>query len=200
MRFMWTAAVGVLMAATPGTADAQVTSPAGEARAPQAGDAMQGLIKALSGHWSVKLRFEPSSEAPAGLEGTGSETWHAGPEGLTFTDEEVFHAGPNSVVVVGIFWRDMKTGDLHAMDCYKGNPHTCDLEGAADVVVHWTGRELTVDEKERSPQGTMMTSRIVWSDITATGFTETGYLAPPGGPFHRAMTVHATRDAGQQGG
>jgi hypothetical protein len=200
MRFISVAAVGVLIAATPDVSAAQVASPAGEARAPQSGDAMQGLIKALSGRWSLKLKFEPSRESPAGLEGTGEETWHAGPEGLTLTDEEVFHAGPNSVVVVGIFWRDMKTNDLHAMDCYKGNPHTCDLEGAADVVVHWTGSELTVDEKERSPQGTMMTSRIEWSDITATSFTESGYLAAPGGPFHKTMTVHATREATGQGG
>jgi len=200
MRFISAVTVGVLMTGTPGASGAQVPSPGGEPRAAQPGDAMQGLIKALSGHWSLKLKFEPSREAPAGLEGTGDETWHAGPEGLTFTDEEVFHAGPNSVVVVGIFWRDLKTNDFHAMDCYKGNPHTCDLEGAAEVVVHWTGSELTVDEKERSPQGTMMTSRIEWSDITATSFTETGYLAPPGGPFHKTMTVHATRDAGQQGG
>ena len=200
MRSVSTAVVGVLAAAIPGVSGAQVASAAAHARAPQAVDPMQGLIKALSGHWSLRVHFEPSKADEAGLEGTGEETWHPSPEGLTLTDEEVFHAGPNSVVVVGIFWRDIKTNAFHAMDCYKGNPHTCDLEGAVDVVVHWTGSDLTVDEKERSPQGTMMTSRIEWSDITATSFTETGYLAPAGGPFQKTMTVHATRDAGQQGG
>lgn len=40
---------------------------------------------------------------------------------------------------------------------------------------------------------TMMTSRVTWSDITANTVTETGYLAPPGGPFQKVMTIHATR-------
>jgi len=38
-----------------------------------------------------------------------------------------------------------------------------------------------------------MTSRVTWSDITPSSFTETGYLAPAGGPFKKVMTVHATR-------
>ena len=41
----------------------------------------------------------------------------------------------------------------------------------------------------------MMTSRVAWSDITSNSFTETGYLAPPGGPFQKVMTIHATRVA-----
>jgi hypothetical protein len=200
MRFISKVAAGVLMTGIPCLSAAQSAGPAGDLRSPQPTTSMQSLIKALSGRWSLKLKFEPSKGAPGGAEGSGEETWHAGPAGLTFTDEEVFHAGPDSVIVVGLFWQDLKTGAFHAMDCYKGNPHICDLEGAADVVVRWTGSDLTVDEKERSPQGTMMTSRVEWSEITATSFTETGYLAPPGGPFRKTMTVHATRDAGQPGG
>jgi len=156
---------------------------------------MQALIKDFSGHWSLKLKFEPSKETPQGLESTGKETWHAGPGGVTLTDEEVFTAGPQTVIVVGILWRDMKTREFHAMDCSNQNSSTCDLKGALnDVVVHWTGSELTIDEKELS-DGKMMTSRVAWSDITSNSFTETGYLAPPGGPFQKIMTIHATRAA-----
>jgi hypothetical protein len=195
MRFISTVAIGALMTATPCLSRAQLTSPTGDVRAPQPTGEMQSLIKAFSGHWSLKLTFEPSKETPRGLEGTGEETWHAGPEGLTFTDEEVFTAGPQTIIVVGLLWRDLKTKDFHAMDCNNQNPHTCDLKGAVDdVVVHWTGSELTVDEKELS-QGKMMTSRIVWSDITANTFTETEYLGPLGGPFRKTMTIYATRAA-----
>ena len=81
------------------------------------------------------------------------------------------------------------------MDCSNQISHTCDLKGALDnVVVHWTGTELTIDEKELS-QGRMMTSRAEWSEITPNSFTETGYLAPPGGPFQKVMTAYATRAA-----
>ena len=112
---------------------------------------MQTLICAFSGHWSLKLKFEPSKETPRGLESTGEETWHAGPEGLTLTDEEVFTAGPQTIVVVGLLWRDRTTKEFHALDCSNGMASTCDLKGAvSDVVVHWTGSELTIDEKELS--------------------------------------------------
>ena len=196
MRFFSAMAIGVLMMATPRPSHAQRTSPAPDGRPAQSAGDMQTLITAFSGHWSLKLKVEPSSEAPSGLEGTGEETWHPGPDGLTFTDEEVFHAGPQKVLIVGILWQDLKTRDFHAMDCSNQNPHTCDLKGAvSDVVVHWTGTELTIDEQELSSQGKMMTSRAVWSDITANSFTETGYLASPGGPFQKVMTILATRAA-----
>ena len=196
MRFISTVAIGALIIAIPCLLGAQLTSPAGDAKAPQPTGEMQTLIKAFSGHWSLKLKFEPSKETPRGLEGTGEETWHAGPEGLTFTDEEVFTAGPQTIIVVGILWRDLKTNEFHAMDCSNQISHTCDLKGAIDdVVVHWTGSELTIDEKEISSQGKVMTSRAVWSDITANSFTETGYLGSPGGPFQKIMTILATRAA-----
>jgi hypothetical protein len=197
MRFISTVTIGSLITATPMLVGAQLTNPAGDAKAPHPTGEMQALINAFSGHWSLKLKFEPSRETPPGPDGTGEETWRAGPEGLTFTDEEVFTAGPQTVVVVGFLWRDLKTKEFHAMDCSNQMSHTCDLKGAVgDVVVHWTGSELTIDEKELS-QGKMMTSRVQWSDITPNTFTETGYLAPPGGPFKRVMTIHATRVATQ---
>lgn len=196
MRFISTVAIGALITAAPCLLWAQPTSPAGDANTPQPTGEMETLIKAFSGHWSLKLKFEPSSETPRGLEGTGEETWHAGPEGLTFTDEEVLTAGPQTIIVVGILWRDQKTREFHAMDCSNQMSHTCDLKGAVDdVVVHWTGSELTIDEKELSPQGKVMTSRAVWSDITANSFRETGYLGSPGGPFQKVMTILATRAA-----
>jgi hypothetical protein len=193
MRFMCTVAIGALITASPYLSTAQLPSPAADAKAPQPTGEMQTLIDALSGHWSLKLKLEPSSETPQGLEGSGEETWHAGPGGLTLTDEEAFSVGPQNVIVIGFFWRNMKSGEFHAMDCSNQMSSTCDARGAAgDVVVHWTGSELSVDEKELS-HGTMMTSRVAWSDITANSFTETGYLAPPGGAFRKVMTVRATR-------
>jgi hypothetical protein len=194
MRFISAVAIGILMTASPCLSHAQATSAAGNVRAAQLTDDMQTLIRAFSGHWSLKLKVEPSNEVPAGLEGTGDETWRAGPDGLTFTDEEVFTAGQQKVLIVGILWRDLKTKDFHAMDCSNQNPHTCDLKGAvSDVVVHWTGNELTIDEKEPDSHGNTMTSRAVWSDITPNSFTETGYIGPPGGPFQKVMTILATR-------
>ena len=191
MRWMSAVTICVVITTISGRVGAQASGSGGGATAPTS--AMDSLIGALSGRWSLKLAFEPSKEMPQRLEGTGEETWHAGPQGLTFTDEEVFTVGGQTLIVVGLLWRDMKTHEFHALDCSNQNASTCDLKGAvADVVVHWTGSELTIDEKELS-QGKMMTSRVTWSDITPNTFTETGYLAPPGGPFQKIMTIHATR-------
>lgn len=197
MRFVSTVAISIVIGAVPCQLGAQHTSPASDTSASQPKDEMQLLIKAFSGHWSLKLKFEPSKETPQGLESTGTESWYAAPGGVTLTDEEVLTAGPQTVIVVGILWRDMKTKEFHAMDCSNQNSSTCDLKGAVnDVVVHWTGSELTIDEKELS-NGKMMTSRVVWSDIRSNSFTEAGYLAPPDGPFQKMMTIHATRAAAQ---
>ena len=154
MRFFSTVTIGVLMTATPYLSGGPRRSPAGDVAAPQTTADMQTLIKALSGHWSVKVKLEPSREAPGGIEGAGDETWHAGPDGLTFTDEEVFALGPQTVRIIGFLWQDRKTKDFHALDCSNQNPDTCDLKGAMDdVVVHWTGSELTIDEREVSAAG-----------------------------------------------
>ena len=105
MRFIFTVAFGALITASPSLLGTQLTIAAGDVQASQPTGEMQTLIKALSGHWSLKLKFEPSKETPQGLEGTGEETWHAGPEGLTLTDEEVFTAGPQTIIVVGLLAR-----------------------------------------------------------------------------------------------
>jgi hypothetical protein len=176
---------------------AQVAGQSSAATSSQATPEMQTLIKAFSGRWSLQLKLEPSTAMPSGIEGTGEETWHAGPGGITLTDEEVFTVGSGTTIVVGLFWQDLKTKEFHAMDCSTESSHICDLKGAAEnVVVHWTGTELTVDEKELS-HGTMMTSRVKWSDITPNSFTETGCLAPPGGTFKKVMTIHAVRASGE---
>ena len=106
MRVISTVAIGALMIATPCLLLAQRTTQAGDAKAAQPTGEMQTPISALTGHWTLKLRFEPSKEHPRGLDGTGEESWRAGPQGLTFTDEEVFAVGPKTMIVVGIFWRD----------------------------------------------------------------------------------------------
>src|SRR3954465_9844084 len=77
MRSMSLVAIGAFIAAAPCLAGAQRTSLASDAKASPPTGEMQTLIKALAGHWSLKLKFEPSKESPRGLESTGEESWHA---------------------------------------------------------------------------------------------------------------------------
>lgn len=56
--------------------------------APQPSSDLQSLTKALSGEWSLSVKFEPSPSAPNGLINTGEETWRPGPGGFTLLEEQ----------------------------------------------------------------------------------------------------------------
>jgi hypothetical protein len=49
---------------------------------------IEGLTKALTGEWSLSVKFEPISSAPSGLVNAGEETWRPGPGGFTLLEEE----------------------------------------------------------------------------------------------------------------
>jgi hypothetical protein len=155
---------------------------------------LQSLAKLMKGTWNLKVNLDPTPQAPKGIQGVGEETWRTAPLGLTLTDEETFTVGPMKMAIVGLFWMDHATRKLQALDCSNQNRHTCSVKDALDgLTVQWDGRELIVEEPEPGADGKMMTSRIVWSDIKASSFTETAYFGPPGGPFKKGMTILATR-------
>lgn len=157
---------------------------------------IQSLIKALSGKWSVTVKFEPNSAMPGGAEGTGEEAWRAGPGGFTFLDEERMPTPQGEVFLLGIIWWDAKTKSFHGMECNNQLPYACDLKGALnDITMKWDGKEFTIDELETSPDGKKTIWHEVWSDITPTSFTQTGDTGVPGGPRNRFLTIHGTRVA-----
>ena len=164
--------------------------------APQPPQEMQSLIKALSGKWSVKVKFEPNPAMPNGGVGDGEETWHAGPGGYTFLDEEHLPTPAGEVFLLGIIWWDGKTKDFHGMECNNQLPYGCDLKGALnDITMKWDGKQFTIDELETSLDGKKTMWHEVWTDITPTSFTQAGDTCELGGSCKRFLTIHATRVA-----
>ncbi len=164
--------------------------------APQSSPELQSLIKALSGKWSISVKFEPNAAMPNGVDGTGEEMWRAGPGGFTFLEEEHLPTPEGEVFLLGIIWWDGRTKSFHGMECNNQLPYTCDLKGALnDITMKWNGKEFTIDELETSPDGKKTMWHEVWSDITSTSFTQTGDIGEPGGPFKRFLTIHGTRIA-----
>jgi hypothetical protein len=154
---------------------------------------LQSLIKALSGKWSVSVRFEPNPEMPNGFAGTGEETWRAGPGGLTFLDEEQMPTPKGDVYLLGIIWWDGQSKSLRGMECNNQLPYTCDLKGALnDVTMSWDGKQFTINEWE-THGGKKTLWHEVWSDITPTSFTQTGDIEEPGGQTKRFFTMQAKR-------
>lgn len=154
---------------------------------------LQSLTNALSGKWSVKVKFEPTSKMPNGSVGDAEETWRAGPGGFTLLEEQRTPAAAGDVFLLGVIWWDGKTKSLRGMECNNQLPFTCDLKGALnDITLTWDGKQFTVDEWE-THDGKKTLWHEVWSEITPTSFTHTGDVKEPDGATKRVFTMQATR-------
>jgi ketosteroid isomerase-like protein len=177
------------------TENASANSPTAKTQTTPPPPELQSLIKALSGPWSLAVKFEPNPEMPDGLVATGEETWRAGPGGFTVLEEERLPTPAGDAFLLGIIWWDGKTNSLHGMGCNNQLPFTCDLKGGLnDITIGWDGKQFTVDEWE-THDGKKSLWHEVWSDITPSSFTQSGEYGEPGGPRKRLFTIHATKNA-----
>jgi hypothetical protein len=168
--------------------------------APQPSSEIESLSKALTGEWSLSVKFEPSASEPNGLTNTGEETWRPGPGGFTLLEEEHLRMPEGDTFLLGILWWNNATKHLHGMECQNWLPYTCDVKGAQnDITMTWDGRQFVIDEMETSKSGKKSVWHEVWSEIAANSFTQTGEYGDPGGPRKRLFTIHATRLAATQG-
>jgi len=162
--------------------------------APQPSSELQSLTKALTGEWSLSVKFEPDASAPSGLTNTGEETWRPGPGGLTLLEEEHLRMPEADAFLLGIVWWNTATKRLHGMECQNLLPYTCDVKGAQnDITMNWDGKQFVIDELETSKSGKKSMWHEVWSEITPNSFTQTGEYGEPGGPRKRLFTIQATR-------
>jgi hypothetical protein len=154
---------------------------------------IESLIKALTGEWSLSVKFEPSVSAPNGLINTGEETWRPGPGGFTLLEEEHLQMSKADVFLLGIIWWNSLAKNFQGMECQNLLPYTCDVKGSlTDITMTWDGKQFIIDELE-THNNKKTTWHEVWSDITPTSFTQTGESSEPGGPRKRLFTIHATR-------
>jgi len=162
--------------------------------APQPSPEIASLTKALTGEWSLSVKFEPNSSVPNGLTNTGEETWRPGPGGFTLLEEEHLRMPEGDLFLLGILWWNTATKSFHGMECQNLLPYTCDVKGAQnDIAMNWDGKQFVIDEVETSTSGKKSIWHEVWSDITPTSFVQTGEYGDPGGPRKRLFTIHATR-------
>ncbi len=167
--------------------------------APQSSTELQGLAKALSGEWSLNVRFEPDDASPNGLVNTGEETWRSGPGGFTLLEEEHLRMPQTQVFLLGILWWNNGTKNLQGMECQNLLPYTCDVKGAqSDITMSWDGKQFVIDEIETSKTGKKSIWHEVWSEITLNSFTQTGEYGDLGGSRKRLFTIHATRVTNNQ--
>lgn len=154
---------------------------------------LQSIMKALSGRWSLSVKFEPNPEMPNGFAANGEEIWRTGPGGYELLEEEHVPAPSGHVFLLGIIWWDNNTKSLRGMECNNQLPYTCDLKGALnDITMSWDGKQFIINEWE-THNGKKTMWHEVWSDITPTSYTQTGDIEVPGGATTRLFTAKATR-------
>jgi len=162
--------------------------------APQPSTEIQSLTKALSGEWSLNVKFEPGSQTPNGFVSSGEEIWRPGPGGFTLLEEEHLQMPEGDTFLLGAIWWNTATKSFHGMECQNRLPYTCDVKGAQnDITMNWDGTQFVIDEVETSKAGKKSMWHEVWSEITSNSFTQTGEYGDPGGPRKLLFTIHATR-------
>src|SRR6185437_14030592 len=110
---------------------------------------IESLIKALTGEWSLSVKFEPSASAPNGLINTGEETWRPGPGGFTLLEEEHLQMSKADVFLLGIIWWNSLAKNFQGMECQNLLPYTCDVKGSlTDITMTWDGKQFIIDELE----------------------------------------------------
>jgi len=155
---------------------------------------MQTLTAALSGEWSLDVKWETNASMPNGLVNTGEETWRAGPGGHTLLEEEHLRSHQGDVFLFGVVWWNSTKKNLQGLECQNLLPQTCDVKGALnDITMSWDGKQFVIDEIETSNTGKKSIWHEVWSDITPISFTQTGESGEPGAPRTRLFTIHAKK-------
>ncbi len=153
----------------------------------------ESLIQALSGHWHLNVRFEPSTSNAQPISGEGEETWRGGPGNYTLIEEEKVPMPKDPAYLLGVLWMDTQTHSLHGFECNSLLPYTCDLKGALnDITITWDGRKLQIDEIE-THDGKRTVWHEAWTDITHESFLQTGDVTRSDGSTARLMTVKGTR-------
>ena len=155
---------------------------------------MQSLTKAIGGKWSTTYTFEPSAMMPAGGAGEGEEVWRSGPGGFTLMEEERIRMGGGEQYIFALHWWDKSTNSFRGMLCNNSGPAACNVDSYYHSSLKWDGKQFVIDF-EFPQKGKKMMWHEVWSDITATSFTQTGDMGELGGPLKRAVTIHGTKVA-----
>jgi hypothetical protein len=166
-------------------------SPASTTDALAVAPQMQSLIKVIAGRWSISEKLEPSEATPNGGVGEGEEIWRPGPGGFTLLEEEHIRTPYGERFLLSLQWWDKSTNSFHGMLCNGSGPAGCNLESTKSVL-NWDGKRYVIDMEFSSHDKKMMWHEV-FTDFTATSFTQTGDIGEVGGPLKRSITIHATK-------
>jgi len=163
-------------------------------QSPRPAPAMVSLTKALAGTWSITYSLIPEVPNAADSTARGEVVWEAGPGGFTLLEKEHVSRVSGEQFLLLMVWWDGSTQRLRGMLCDNSGAEACDVSSHATSTLSWDGKVFVLDFPF-ADGAKQMRWHGVWSNLTATSFTETGDVGEANGPLKRVLTGHATRVA-----
>ena len=185
MRVKFLLVAAACMFLWPNTGFAQAGPSARDSAAP-----MKALINALAGTWRAEETYEPSQVVREGGKGRSVESYRVGPAGASLIQEYHGNGVAGKAWGIGTIWWDAKGPGFRFVWCDSsaidaGCRVSSDLGG-------WSGRTFVMSDK-REVGGKMVVEKEVWSDITATSFTQSLYVGNSMETLRLFMTIKAKR-------
>jgi hypothetical protein len=143
----------------------------------------------MLGTYSTRIEYPPDQKMPKGAVASGTEIWRPGPGGYSVV-EEYHEQGPaGNTEGFAIAWWDQQAQGQRFVWCDSTSPKSCSLSKS---VAKWEGDRLVYVEEEEISGKKVVRSEI-FSDITATSFTQTLKDGPSGAELRTVVTIHATK-------
>lgn len=142
----------------------------------------------LLGKWSIESVYAPTETMPNGDKGRGSEFWHAGPAGRSVIEIQE-KSGSGLLDGIAVFWWDEAARGERFLWCDNTEPHGCYVSKG---LAKWDGDRLIYTE-DVIDGGKSLRRQEIFSDITATSFTQVVQVGPVGGEMKAVVTTKATR-------
>jgi len=183
----------LLGAGVPGARAGDAGSP-GPAKAAATEEGFKSLVAALSGSWTLAIRYQPKQEGEAATQSTGTARWYTSVGGQLLLEDEHLPVDKFDVKLLGLIWWDSKAQGLRGLLCSNRSPRMCDPKASLDDIrLSWDGSQLLIEEIEHQSDGSILLFRESYAEITSRSYLQIGEIGPPAGPFRRIFTVHGTR-------
>lgn len=142
---------------------------------------LRKVVSALSGKWSI-------SETSDHGETTGEEVWQGGTDGMPLTEEfRAITASGDKLSDYAAVWWDGKTKKLRGIWCAAFNDQGC-------TPFEVTSRGSDIEMKgDYDSKGKSTAWREIFHITSATAFTQTLYMGPPGGELKKVSSIVAER-------
>jgi hypothetical protein len=143
----------------------------------------------MLGAWSVQVSHEPSAAYPKGRVTAGQEVWRLGPAGRSLIEEYDEEDPAEPLHEFGIAWWDAVEKGQKVLWCGDYQPSGCAL---VPGVARWEGNSL-VQTVEADESGKHVVRQEIFTDITASSFTQILKEGPSLGELKTTTTIHAMK-------